>query len=392
MTRAAILGIGEVVKPPPDTGSMQLHAMAAKRALDDAGLTKDDIDGLVVGYSLTEPKMVLSAAVSEYLGLDVRYIDSAHVGGAAPAIGVANAAAAVETGRAKRVLVIFGDNRKTGWRTMDSAIAAMIGEVGHPEYELPYGPLIPANLALIAHRHMYEYGTTREQLAMIPVIQREHARLRPGAERTDPLTLEDVLNARPVATPLVGADCALVSDSAGAIIVGPVDDDRATARTRAAITGTSQHNDYYYPFQSGDLTTFGFRQASERAYEAAGIGPADLDLAEIYDAFSVIVLIAVEDLGLVAKGEAGAYVAGRHMALGGPTEPAPSGYLPIPVNTHGGLLSYSGNGAFHITEAVKQLRGDAGPAQVDDARRALVTGIGGMLAIHCSLILERAEP
>jgi len=391
MTRAAILGIGEVVHPPKDTSSLQLHAMAAQRALDDAGLTKDDIDGLVVGYSLTEPKMVLSAAVAEYLGLTVGFIDSAHVGGAAPFVGVANAAAAIETGRARRVLVIFGDNRKSGWKSMDAAVAAMIGEVGHPDYELPYGPLIPANLALIAHRHMHEYGTTREQLAMVPVIQREHARLRPGAERTDPLTVEDVLGARPVATPLVAADCALVSDSAGAVVVGPVDDDRAAVKCRAAVVGTAQHSDYYYPFQSGDLTRFGFGPASSRAYEAAGFGPAELDFVEIYDAFSVIVLVAVEDLGLVDKGEGGRYVAGRHMALGGPDEHR-KGYRSLPINTHGGLLSYSGNGTFHITEAVKQLRGEAGPAQVPGARRGLVTGIGGMLAVHCTLLMERAEP
>ena len=391
MTRAAILGIGEVTHPPKGTGSMQLHALAAKKALDDAGLTKDDIDGLVVGYSLTEPKMVLSAAIAEYLGLTVGYIDSAHVGGAAPFVGVANAASAIETGRARRVLVIFGDDRKTGWSTMDAAVAAMIGEVGHPDYELPYGPLIPANLALVARRHMHEYGTTREQLAMIPVIQREHARLRPGAERTDPLTVDDVLAARPVATPLVAADCALVSDSAGAIVVGPVDDDKAAAKNRAAVVGTSQHSDYYYPFQSADLTRFGFGPAARRAYEAAGFGPSDLDFAEVYDAFSVIVLAAVEDLGLVEKGGGGDYVAGRHMALGGPDERR-AGYRSVPINTHGGLLSYSGNGAFHITEAVKQLRHEAGPAQVADARRGLVTGIGGMLAVHCTLLLERVEP
>jgi acetyl-CoA acetyltransferase len=390
MTQSAILGVGEVVKPPKGTGSMQLHAMAAKAALDDAGLTINDIDGLVVGYSLTEPKMVLSAAVAEYLGLTVRYLDSAHVGGAAPFVGVANAAAAVETARARRVLVIFGDNRKTGWSSMDAAVAAMIGEVGHPEYELPYGPLIPANLALIARRHMHEYGTTREQLAMIPVIQREHAQLRPKAERTEPLTVEDIVGARPVATPLVAADCALVSDSAGAVIVGPLDDDRAAPKPRARIAGTSQHSDYYYPFQSSDLTTFGFGPASTRAYEAAGIGPKDLDLAEIYDAFSPIVLVAVEDLGLCAKGEGGAFVAARRMALKG--APSDVGVRSIPVNTHGGLLSFSGNGTFHITEAVRQLRHEAGPAQVADARRALVTGIGGMLAVHCTLILERAEP
>jgi acetyl-CoA acetyltransferase len=378
-TTAAILGIGEVVNPPPNTSSMELHAMAARRAIADAGLTKNDIDGLVVGYSLTEPKMVLSAAVAEYLGLHVRFIDSSHTGGAAPFIGVANAAAAIAQGLARRVLVVFGDNRRTGWRTIDQAVAAMITEVGHPEYELPYGPLIPANLALVARRHMHEYGTTREQLAMVPVIQREHARLRPGAERTDPLDVERICSARPVATPLVGADCALVSDSAGAVIVGPVDDDLAAGKPRAAIRGSSQHSDYYYPFQSRDLTAFGFAHSAARAFDQAGLNPWDMDLAEIYDAFSIIVLIAVEDIGFCPKGEGGKFIAERRMALG----------RDMPVNTHGGLLSFSGNGVFHITEAVTQLRHDAAGRQVTGARRALVTGIGGMLAVHCSLVLER---
>jgi acetyl-CoA acetyltransferase len=226
---------------------------------------------------------------------------------------------------------------------------------------------------------MHEYGTTREQLAMVPVIQREHARLRPGAERTDPLDVERICNARPVATPLVGADCALVSDSAGAVIVGPVDDDLAAGKPRAAIRGSSQHSDYYYPFQSRDLTAFGFAHSAARAFDQAGLNPWDMDLAEIYDAFSIIVLIAVEDIGFCPKGEGGKFVAERRMALG----------MDMPVNTHGGLLSFSGNGVFHITEAVTQLRHDAAGRQVTGARRALVTGIGGMLAVHCSLVLER---
>ncbi len=382
MTAAGILGVGEVVQPPRGTSSLELHAQAARAAMADAGLQPGDIDGLVVGYSLTEPKMVLSAAVAEYIGLQVDYIDSAQVGGAAPFVGVANAAAAVRTGQASRVLVIFGDNRKTGWASMDAAIAAMIGEVGHPDYELPYGPLIPANLALIAHRHMHEYGTTREQLAAIPVLQRQNAQKRPGAERVDDLTIEGVLNSRPVATPLVAADCALVSDGAAAVIVGCLDDDRARAdRPRVRIVGTGAHNDYYYPFQAETLTSFGFRRASERAYEQAGFGPGDLDFAEIYDAFSIIVLVGLEDLGLCPKGEGGPFAASGAIELGGK----------IPVNTHGGLLSYNGNGAFHITEAVQQLRGDSGERQVPNARRALVTGIGGMLAVHCTILLERAD-
>jgi acetyl-CoA acetyltransferase len=381
VTVPAILGIGEVVEPPPMT-SLDLHELAARRALDDAGLTLADIDGIVVGYSLTEPKMVLGAAVAEYIGLNVRYIDSAHVGGAAPFVGVANAAAAIRTGQATRVLVIFGDNRKSGWADMNAAVAAMIAEVGHPEYELPFGPLIPANLALIARRHMHEYGTTREQLAAIPVIQREHAILRGGAERSQPLTIDDVMNSKPVATPLVAADCALVSDSAGAIIVGPADDTVARSdRPRVAIAGSSQHNDYYYPFQSKSLTSFGYGPAAARAYEQAGWGPDDVDVAEIYDAFSIIVLIALEDLGFCAKGEGGPFALSRGMALDGP----------IPVNTHGGLLSFSGNGAFHICEAVHQLRGEADRRQVPNARRALTTGIGGMLAVHATVLLERMD-
>lgn len=383
MGEAGVLGVGEVVGPPKTASSLELHAEAARRALADAGLTKDDIDGLVVGYSLTEPKMVLSAAVAEYLGLSVDYLDSAHVGGAAPFVGVANAAAAVATGQASRVLVMFGDNRKSGWGDMKAAVAAMISEVGHPDYELPYGPLIPANLALIAQRHFHEYGSTREQLAAIPVVQRRHAQRRPEAERRDDLTVEDVVNARPVATPLVAADCALVSDSAGAIIVGRLDDEVAsTDRPRVRIAGTGAHSDYYYPFQAASLTSFGFSASSRRAYEMAGWGPEDLDFAEIYDAFSVIVMVGVEDLGLCPKGEGGAFAASGAIELGGS----------MPVNTHGGLLSFSGNGAFHITEAVTQLRHEAAGRQVEGARRGLATGIGGMLAVHCTLLLERVEP
>jgi acetyl-CoA acetyltransferase len=379
---AAILGVGEVVNPEKGTSSLELHAEAARRAIADAGLQMSDIDGLIVGYSLTEPKMVLSAAVAEYIGLSVDYLDSAHVGGAAPFIGVANAAAAVRTGQASRILVIFGDNRKSGWGSMDAAIAAMIGEVGHPDYELPYGPLIPANLALITNRHMYEYGTTREQLAAIPIAQRHFAQLRPGSERVSELSLEDIMSSRPVATPLVAADCALVSDAAAAIVVGHLDDDRSTsARARVRIAGAGAHNDFYYPFQAETLTSFGFRAASKRAYEQAGFGPDEVDFAEIYDAFSIIVLVGLEDLGFCEKGSGGPFSASGAIDVGGR----------LPINTHGGLLSFSGNGAFHITEAVQQLRHEAPGFQVADAKRALVTGIGGMLAVHCTIMLERVS-
>ena len=193
---------------------------------------------------------------------------------------------------------------------MDAAIAAMIGEVGHPDYELPYGPLIPASLALITQRHFYEYGTTREQLAHIPVVQRRNAQRREGAERVNDLSVDDVVHARPVATPLVGADCALVSDGAAAIIVGRLDDEIAsTDRPRVRIAGTGAHNDYYYPFQAESMTSFGFAAASTRAYRHAGFGPRTSISPRSTTRSASSCSSDLEDLGFCAKGEGGPFAA-----------------------------------------------------------------------------------
>jgi len=384
MTRRAVISgvAGTKMGKLEGTSVMSIHAEATLAALADAGLQLDDIDGIMCAYSITEPHMMLSSVVSEYLGLQPTYSAAVSAGGASGCLMVMTAKALIEAGMCRHVLCVMGDNRLTGLPP-GGAVAAL-SHVGHGQFEVPYGMTIPSCYALVAQRYMHDYGTTPEQLAHIAVTQRGYASRHPLAHMTRPLSLAEVCDSRVIASPLRLFDCALISDGGGAVIVSDADTVPDLAKPPVALLGSGQKHTHEHIFQAPSLSDFGCAEASRQAFAEAGLGPQDMDVIEVYDSFTITLVVELESIGFFAKGEAGAAAADG--ALG------PDGRFPC--NTHGGLLSFGHSGAaggmFHIIEAVQQLRGESGPRQVADAELAYVHGDGGILSAHTALVLGRA--
>ncbi|WOD14130.1 thiolase C-terminal domain-containing protein [Paraburkholderia kirstenboschensis] len=380
--KVAIVGVGEseIGKVPLMSG-LGLNAQAAKRALDDAGLKVSDIDGVLTAYSFTEPYFMLGSVICEYLGLKPRFNASLVAGGASPAVMLKHAAEAIVAGQAETILVCAGENRATG-QTRDAALASLMA-VGHPYFEQPYGTSIPGFYAMIARRHMHVYGTTREQLAQVAVNTRAHALLHPNAHMKTPLTAEQVLSAKPIADPLGMLDCCLISDAGGAFIVTSAERAAELGSKPVYLQGIGEHHTHEHLMCAPSLTEFGATESGRIAYQMAGLGPDDIDLAELYDCFTIVPIIEVEELGFCKAGEGGAFFAEGLARIGGK----------LPVNTHGGMLSHAHAGAagglFGIVEAVRQLRGGLGPRQVQGAEVALVHNEGGVLSSHCTVILAK---
>ncbi len=378
--KAVIVGVGEsdIGKMPHMTG-LGLNAQAAKRAIDDAGLKVSDIDGLLTAYSFTEPYFMLGTVMAEYLGLKPRFCASMIVGGASPAAMLHHAAMAVAQGQCNTVLVCAGENRATGM-TRDEAVAALAA-VGHPYFEAPYGASIPALYALIAQRYMHEFGLSREALASVAVMARRHAGLHPNAHMRKPITAADVLNAKPIAEPLTMLDCCLISDAGGAFIVTSPERARDLPCKPAYLLGIGECHTHEHLLCADSLTRFGAVESGRAAYAMAGLGPKDMDLAQLYDCFTIVPIIELEELGFCAQGEGGAFFAAGKTGIHGE----------LPVNTHGGMLSHAHAGAvgglMGIVEAVRQLRGGLGERQVPNAEVALVHNEGGILSSHCTAIL-----
>jgi acetyl-CoA acetyltransferase len=376
----AFVGVGESeIGIVPNMTGLGLNAQAAKRALAETGLRPSDIDGVLTAYSLTEPYFMLGSVLCEYLGLKPSFCASMVVGGGTPAVMLKHAAQAVVSGQAHTILVCAGENRATG-QTRDQAVAAL-SAVGHPYFEQPYGASIPGLYSMIARRHMHEFGTTRQQLSQVAVTTREHALLHPNSHMKTPLTVEDVQQAKPIAEPFTLLDCCLISDGAAAMIV--------TSPERAAdlksrpiyLLGAGEYHTHEHLICAESLTRFGAVESGRRAYAMAGLGPEDMDFAELYDCFTIVPLIEMEEFGFCGRGESGPFYEDGNARIGGK----------LPINTHGGLLSHAQAGAsggmFGIVEAVRQLRGGLGKRQVDNAEVGLVHNEGGILSSHCTLIL-----
>lgn len=382
---ATIVGVGTSrIGRVPDVSAIQLQREAAVAALNDAGMTFADVDGL-----LTTPIRVANWAmpcgvVAQGLGIHPRYLATLDLAGASGTAMVHQAIMAIASGQCRTVLCVAGQNHLS--HVSRGAAVQQISDGGwsHPQFEAPYGPLVPTLYALVGQRHMHEYGTTPEQLAEVAVTMRRHAGLNPDAHKREPITLDDVLSSRMITSPLHLLDCAIVSDGAAAFIVTAADTAAHCRKPAVRVLGKGYGFTHAYIGEHFNISTTGAVESGRDAFAAAGVTPADIDVAELYDCFTITVVIELEDLGFCPKGEGGSFVQDGNISVGGR----------LPVNTHGGLLSGGhpglAGGMFHVVEAVKQLRGEAGDRQVEDVELAVAHGNGGIIGMHCTLILGKA--
>jgi len=353
-----------------------LAAQASRRALADAGLVRADIDGLCsTALGTLEP-----IDVGEYLGLRPRWLDSTSVGGASWEVMAAHAADAIAQGHADVVLLTYGSTARSDLRRGLRTANLDWGSRGPQQWEAPFGISLISKYAMAARRHMHEYGTTVEQLAEIAVAARANAALNPEAQVRDPITVHDVLAGPVIADPFTKLQCCLRSDGGAAAVL--VADDRVTdlAKPPVWVLGTGEHASHVSLGQWSDYTSGPAAVSGRLAFERAGVTPDEIDVAELYDAFTSMLLITLEDLGFCAPGEAGSFVEGGRLRVDGE----------LPTNTDGGGLSacHPGQrGLFLLVEAVRQLRGEAGERQVPDARLACVSGTGGWFCSCGTMIL-----
>ena len=395
--RAAIVGAYEHPTRKADGLSvLRLHADVARGALADAGLTKDDVDGY---FCAGDAPGLGTATVAEYLGLKLRHLDSTESGGSAPLLHVAHAAAAIAAGRCNVALITLAGRPRAQMEEAKAAHAAggrsplalRPPDPDCPElaFELPYGPATQNLYAMVARRHMHEFGTTGEQLAWIKVAASHHAQHNPRAMLRQVVTVDEVLASPLVADPLHRLDCCVMSDGGGALIVTRPEIARSLRRPLVLVRGTGEA--IRHPMGGRvDLTVSAAAQSGPAAFAEAGVGPAQIQYASLYDSFTITVLMQLEDLGFCRKGEGGRFVMDGNLI---------SGVGRLPFNTDGGGLcnNHPANrgGVTKVIEAVRQLRGEAHPAvQVPGCTWALASGIGGALAsrhVAGTLIMERVQ-
>lgn len=376
---ACIVGIHELAtRHAPDMSVARLHAEAAARALEDAGLRFSDVDG----YFCASDAPGGTLAMAEYMNLKLSHADSSEGGGASYIAHLGHAAAAIATGKCRVALVTLAGRPRSESDGRSEHLSAPA-----LQFEHPFNPTVLSLYALAAARHMHEYGTTSEQLAWVKVAASRHAQHNPHAMLRKVVTVDDVLNSPLVAGPLHRLDCCVISDGGGALVLARPEIARSLARPVISLRGHGEALRYHPPV-GYDLTSTAAAEAGLRAFTTARVTPADIDYASIYDSFTITVLLQLEDLGFCAKGQGGRFVAEGGLLAG-------TGRLP--VNTDGGGLC-SNHPAFRggmtkVIEAVRQLRGEAArEVQVVDCSLALVSGIGGYLGSRHAAsvaILER---
>jgi len=360
---------------------MELLAQAATKAVADAGLNMSDIDGIA---TCSSSATMWAMPVIEYLGVKPAFIDSTMLGGSSFLAHLLPAMHAIVSGQCTTVLVCYGSTQRTATFGRKEGVKARALLDPQP-YEQPYQPLSPiTSYALAAQRHMFQYGTTRRQLAEVAVAARQWAGLNLEAFMRDPLSIEEVLEARMISDPFTIRDCCLVTDGAGAYVLMASDRARQLQGKPVYVSGSATAVWNRQISAMHDLTVTAASESGPRAMQMAGVSHKDIDLIQLYDAFTINVLLFLEDLGFCAKGEGGAFVENGGIAPGGHT----------PVNTNGGGLScvHPGMyGIFTLIEAVRQLRAEAGERQVPQASIALIHGNGGTLSSQSTAILSR-EP
>jgi acetyl-CoA acetyltransferase len=374
----AVVGAAETTKLGviPDMSQIQLHADAALNAMADCGLKPKDIDGVATAGETP-------VQIAHYLGITPTWVDGTSVGGCSFMIHVRHAAAAIEAGLAKTILVTHGESGRS-----------RVGAVPRPvppsslngQFEQPYGPMGPPSLFPIpVLRYMKTYGVTHEQIAMVSVVQREWAAKNPRATFRDPITVEDVLGSRMIAYPFRLLQCCLVTDGGGALILTSAERAKDFPTKPVYILGTGESVETPMVSQMESFTSSrAFSVAGPTAFREAGITHKDVDHLMIYDAFAHLPLYGLEDLGFVPRGEAGRFIAERNTAPGSK----------LPLNTNGGGLSYMHSGMYGmyaLQESVRQMRGTA-PAQIPGAKISVCHGVGGMFAASGTIIFSNQAP
>ncbi|HEX5612564.1 MAG TPA: thiolase family protein [Burkholderiales bacterium] len=358
-------------------GALDLMAEAAQQALEDAELARADIDGVLCGYATTLPHLMLSTLFCERFSLAPAYAHSVQLGGATGGAMLMLARELVRSGRCSNVLVVAGENRATG-QTRDNSIQTL-AQVGDADFEVPNGASVPAYYALLASRYMHETGLTEADLAEFAVLMRANAARHPQAHLREPIRREDVLASKTICAPLKLLDCCPISDGAMALVVS------ASPRgdARVAIAGAGQAHRHQHLTAIADTTNYGAKDSAQRAFAEARLQPADIDYLAIYDSFTITLAILIEELGFAARGRSAERVRAGEFSPDGP----------LPLNTHGGLLSFGHSGVAggmgHAVEAFRQLAGRAGSRQIASRRKAFVHADGGVLSSHVSLVLTR---
>lgn len=377
-SKAAIVGVAESdLGRTPDKTVLQLQAQAAKAALDDAGLSLHDVDALFcAGNWAWSPNLLLA----EYLGLRPKYTDGTNIGGTSFEAHVGHAVAGIQAGLFDVALITYGSTQRSDRSRGRVNAVFKFSE----QFEGPFGlPNPVGSYALAAMRHMFEYGTTSEQLAEVAVATRKWAILNEKAAKREPLTIADVLHSRWIAEPLHLLDCCLVTDGGGAVVVASAERAKQLRKAPVWVLGHGESHTHGSIVNMPDLATHQAAvEAGRAAFAMAGLTPADIDVVEIYDSFTITVILTLEALGFCARGEGGAFVSGQRTAPGGP----------FPMNTNGGGLSYCHPGMYGIfllIEATRQLRGECGLRQVEGARTAIAHGTGGVLSACSTVILGK---
>lgn len=360
----------------PERTAFSLEIEAARHALEDAGLEPADVDGLITdpgpAQGILDGITPHYLALGQYLGLDPAYVGSDILGGASSVAIIQRAALAIEAGLCRVCLCVYGDSALSspgsfGYGRGDDAAYGLFGAVGLH--------------ALAARRHMHRWGTRPEHLAEVAIAARAHAARTPHAQKREPLTLDDYLAAKPVVEPLRAPDCCLVSDGAAAVVVVASEIAADLRRKPARILGHGQAGSLSTYASPGHFDSLPAARCGPEAFARAGVTVQDVDLAMLYDCFTIVVLMQLEDYGFCARGESGDFVSGGRIGPGGD----------FPLNTTGGLLAEGyGGGMLHVIEAVRQLRGTAGERQLEDPEVALVSGHGLGMNTHSTLLLGRA--
>lgn len=368
-----IAGIGHTAFGKlPGRSTLSLNAEAVRNALTDAGIAKDRVDALYVKCPTSRFEMMYGQKLAEALGMVPRIGGVWDQGGASNISMISQAAMAIQAGQCEVALVCLADNPATGSR---HAYEKSYGDDGSALFGW-FGT--PAGYAMVAQRHMGQYGTTSDQLGAIAVACRRHGAANPNAQLRKPLTLDQYRQSRLVVEPLRRDDCCLVSDGAAAVIVMSAETARAARVAKPVpILGFGQGQTSWDVAIRPDLTTTAAKLSAQTAFAMAGLKPSDIDVAQIYDCFTIAVLMTLEDYGFCKKGEGGKFVEGGRIELGGE----------LPINTSGGLLSETGMpGLQMVIEGVRQMRGES-VNQVEGARKCVVSNQGGIMHTHSTLII-----